>query len=146
MPTMSNIVLADAQATPVNRTFIPIGKDKNGTFWLEEQSAVLPAIGNWRISIERKSPTPAKDGQSSLGRTYRIKIGMHHPVLEAVSNNTASGIAPAPTIAYIDRSFQEFIYAERCVYQDRDSLTKMSYNLLANASILSIIRNLEEAR
>ena len=74
MPTAANIVIADAQATPVNHTFIPMGSDKNGVYWYEDTSASA-TIGNWRISVDIKRPAPANSGQNSQDRVYRIRIG-----------------------------------------------------------------------
>lgn len=42
MPLMSNLVLADGQATPVNHTFVPAGRIQNGGIW-EERVGVSPA-------------------------------------------------------------------------------------------------------
>lgn len=142
MTTAVAIVLADAQATPVNHTFTPIGLDGKSVFWFSDQSAVN-AIGNWRISVEISQPGQAQPGESSARRVNRIKIGLHEPVLETVSNSTVSGIAPAPTVAYIPRSFHEFVVPERSVLLDRKNLRKMSANLLNDANIISVIENLQ---
>lgn len=137
----SNIVLADAQATPANHTFVPIGRDKNGIYWFEDQSATN-AIGYWKISVELSRPAVAQAKMSSEGRTMRARIGLHEPILEAVSNNTVSGIAPAPTVSYVPRSFSEFILPERATLQNRKDLRKMMSNLLAEAQVTSVVENL----
>jgi hypothetical protein len=137
----SNIVLADAAGTPVNHTFIPVGRDKNGVFWFEDQSAAN-AIGFWKISVElNKPPTPTAQ-MSSSQRTVRARIGLHEPILETVSNNTVSGIAPAPTVSYVPRSISDFIMPERSALLDRKNLRKMKMNLLADAQVIALIENL----
>jgi len=137
----SNIVLADAQATPVNHTFIPVGRDKNSVFWFEDQSAAN-AIGFWKISVElTKPPTPAALTNSS-GRTVRARIGLHEPILETVSNNTVSGIAPAPTVSYVPRVFCEFIMPERSSLQNRKDLRKMVALLLAETQMVALVETL----
>ncbi|DAD52055.1 coat protein [ssRNA phage Zoerhiza.2_28] len=137
----SNIVLADAQATPVNHTFVPMGRDKNGVFWFEDQS--LPsAIGYWKISAELVKPSVAVAKQNSEGRTSRVKIGLHEPILETVSNATVTGIAPAPTISYVVRSYFEFVLPERASLQNRKDIRKMAANLLADATIVATVENL----
>lgn len=141
MTTAANIVLADAQATPVNHTFVPIGLDNDKVFWFVDQSAAN-SIGNWRISVEIKQPGAPQAGQSSATRTNRVKIGLHEPILETVSNSTVSGIAPAPTVAYIPRSFHEFVLPERTVLLDRKNQRKMASQLLNDANIISVIENL----
>lgn len=141
MPVMANIVLADAQGTPVNHTFVPLGRDNAGTFWMEDQSAAS-SIGYWRISIETKRPAPAQAGQSSQGRTNRVRLGLHEPILENVTNSTVSGVAPAPTLAYVPRSFTEYIFPERAALLDRKNIRKMENLLTANSQIIDIVENL----
>jgi hypothetical protein len=142
MPQASTIALADAQATPVTHNFVPNGKDANGTFWYTDR-LLANAIGYWQVSVEFKEPPAPKAGQSSADRTYRIRIGLHEPVLENISNSTVSGIAPAPTVGYIPRCFTEYIMPERTVLLDRQNLRKMSANLQANAQIVTCIESLE---
>jgi hypothetical protein len=136
-----NIVLADAQGTPVNHTFVPLGPDKDGVFWFEDQSQASP-IGFWRISYQLKRPPPGATGQSSSQRTYRAAIGLHEPILENVTNNTVSGIAPAPTIAYSPRGFVEYVMPERTALLDRKNLRKMTWNLQNEAQLIALVENL----
>jgi len=137
----SNIVLADAQATPVNHTFVPIGRDKTGVYWFEDQSQAN-AIGFWKISVELNKPSTPSAGQSSNGRTIRARLGLHEPILETVSNNTVSGIAPAPTVSYVPRSFTDFVIPERASLQNRKDLRKMTAALIADAQVVSVVENL----
>lgn len=134
-----NIVLADAQATPVDHTFIPIGRDSNGVFWFEDQSA-SNSIGFWRISIETKR-APISSGVAS--GTYRTKIGLHQPVLETLGTNSA-GLIPSPTVAYAARAFLEVIDPARSNLQNRKDQAKMIGLLAQNATILAILQNHEE--
>lgn len=137
----ANIVLADAAGTPVNHTFVPSGIDGKGTYWWTDRSQAS-AIGYWKVSLELKEPSPAGAGQSSEGRSYRVRVGLHEPVMETLSNSTVSGILPAPTIAYVPRSFTEYIMAERSTLLDRQHLRKMTQNLQANANIVDVVENL----
>lgn len=137
----SNIVLADAQATPVNHTFVPVGRDKNSVFWFEDQSAAN-AIGFWKISVELTKPPVPTAQQSSSGRTIRVKVGLHEPILETVSNNTVSGIAPAPTVSYVPRVFCEFVMPERAALLDRKNLRKMMASLLGDTQITAVVESL----
>lgn len=136
----NSIGLADAQATPVIHTFVPLGPDNDGVFWFEDQSQASP-VGFWRISYQLKRPKPGTAG-SSATRTYRAVIGLHEPILETVSNNTVSGIAPAPTISYVPRTFTEYIMPERASQQNRKDLRKMNYNLQNEAQLISMVENL----
>jgi len=137
----ANIVLADAQATPVNHTFVPLGPDANGVFWFEDMSAAS-AIGNWRISYQLKRPAVPKAGQSSNQRAFRVSVGLHEPVLETLSNSTVSGITPAPTIAYTSRGFVDIALPERCSLQNRKDLRKMLANLLGEAQFIALTESL----
>lgn len=138
MATATAIVLADAQATPVNHTFTPIGADGNDVYWFIDQSQAN-AIGYWKVSIEITRPKLAQPGESSKNRVERVRVGLHEPVLETVSNSTVSGIAPAPTIAYIPRSFTEYILPERGVMLDRKNLRKMTANLQNDANVIAVV-------
>lgn len=142
MPVASNIVLADALATPVNHTFIPMGRDKNGVFWFEDQSQ-SNAIGYWKISVDIKKPASAPAGSNSNGRSYRATVGLHEPILENVSNSTISGIAPAPTISYTPRVITEFVMPERTALIDRKNLRKMVANLINDANVVAVVENLQ---
>jgi hypothetical protein len=136
-----NIVLADALATPVNHTFVPLGPDAKGVFWFEDQSQAN-AIGFWKISLELRRPQAATAGADSAKRSYRAVIGMHQPIQETVSNNTVSGIAPAPTVSYVPRVFVEFVMPERGSLQNRKDLRKMTYNLLNEAQCVALVESL----
>ncbi len=137
----SNIVIADAQGTPVNHTFIPMGYDANGVFWFEDQSAAN-ALGYWRISMELKRPVAPGPRQSAEGRVFRIKFGLHEPILANITNSTVSGVMPAPQLAYTPRSYTEDILPEQCALLDRKNISKMMPLLLQNAQAVSLVETL----
>jgi hypothetical protein len=140
--TAVNIVIADALGTPVNHTFIPLGVDpKTGTMWFEDQSQAN-ALGYWKISVERKAPPPPATKASAEGRTYRLRFGLHEPVLANITNSTVSGVMPAPQLAYTPRSFCEFILPEEGALIDRQNMAKMTPLLLQNAQIKTMIETL----
>ena len=141
MPNLVNIVLADALATPVNHTFIPLGADDKGVQWLVDQSQTN-AVGYWRISLQTTAPLPPKAGESSDGRTFRVRVGLHEPVLETNGDSSMSGILPAPTVAYIPRLFGEYVIPERASLQNRKDLWKMFGNLVDNAQIQAAVEQL----
>jgi hypothetical protein len=143
MATAVNIVIADAQATPVNHTFVPLGPDPkdNTVFWFEDQSQAAP-IGYWRLSVQLKRPPIAKGVENSSSRIIRAVIGMHQPTLENVTNSTVSGIAPAPTLSYTPRCFAEFVLPERSSLQNRKDLRKMMALALANTQVIDSVENL----
>lgn len=141
MSAVQLIVLADALATPVNHTFIPLGPDTNGVWWFEDQSQASP-VGFWRISLQiLRAKNPAV-GASAGDRVARVKIGLHEPVLETLSNNSA-GIIPPPIVAFVTRNLQEFILPERSSLQNRKDLRKMAALLLADVQVINMIENLQ---
>jgi hypothetical protein len=145
MPAAANIVLADAQATPVNHTFVPLGPDAKDAskFWFEDQSAASP-IGYWRISVTLKRPPPALVGNASdATRVCRAKVELFEPVLETVSNSTVSGIVPAPTLSYVPRSFTDIVMPERSSLQNRKDLRKMTAGALADTNVIAVIETLQ---
>lgn len=142
MTAVANIVLPDALATPVNHTFIPLGPDKQGTWWYEDTSAVN-SIGTNKISLSISRPVPAAAGQSSQGRVSRVKIGIHTPVMETLSSSTISGIPAAPTLAYVNRANLEYIIPERADMQNRKDLLKYSVGLLGNVQVVAMIHDLQ---
>jgi len=142
MAAAANIVLADALATPVNHTFVPLGPDSNGVWWFEDQSPASP-IGYNRISVSLVRPNNPSSGDSSSGRVARCKIGVHTPKLENTTNSTVSGVAPAPTVSYLPRVFVEFILPERSALQDRKDIRKFVQFLLADAAIINAVETLQ---
>lgn len=142
MPQAANIVVADAQATPVNHTFVPLGKDANGVFWFEDQSQASPA-GFWRFSLDIKRPPTALPGQMTTGRNIRVKMALFEPILETVSNSTVSGIPPAPMVAYTHRANAEFTLPERGTLQNRKDIRKMFPLFMQSTIIGAVIENLE---
>jgi len=141
MATAASIVLADAQATPVNHTFIPIGRDEKNVFWFNDQSQ-SNEIGYWKISVEIIKPKPAKPGESSASRVTRVKVSLQEPILETLSSN-AAGYTPAPTIAYIPRAVMEYVLHERASLQNRKDLRKMAYLLQNDYNIVNVVETLQ---
>jgi len=143
MSQITYVTVADAQATPVGHNFYPNGRDEKGVFWMVDRSQAN-AIGYWKISIEFKEPANAQAGVSSKDRSFRVRFGLHEPVLEVLGNNSTSGVLPAPTVAYIPRSFTEFIIPERATLLDRQNLRKMMGNIIASqAQFSAIVENLD---
>lgn len=124
MSAVTSIILADALGTPVNHTFIPLGPDAKGVWWFEDQSQANP-IGYWKVSIEVIRAKPPAPGASASDRVSRVRVALHQPTLETMSNNSA-GLVPAPQVAYILRSSTEYILSERSSLQNRKDLRKMT--------------------
>jgi len=142
MSAVTAIVIADAQGTPVNHTFTPLGPDTNGVWWYEDQSQSTP-VGYWRISLQLTRTPPAGNGvASSSNRVNRVKIGFHIPTLETLGTNDA-GLTPPPTVSYVTRMTCEFISPERNVLQNRKDLRKMFALLLADTQVINMMESLQ---
>lgn len=142
MPAVTNIVLNDAQATPVAHTFVPVGQDTNGVWWFEDQSQATPA-GYWKISVKMTRPAPAAPGKATDGRKIPVRICLYEPVLENVTNSTVSGVAPAPVVSYLPWAEVNFILPERASLQNRKDLRKMLASLLADTSVVAVVETLQ---
>lgn len=144
MTIATNIVLADAQATPVNHTFIPLGRDTVDptSYWFVDQSQAN-ALGYWKIRVQIKQPSmTVGPSATSANRVYRYNITLFEPVLEALSNNSA-GYTPAPTVAYTPRAEINFVLPERSTLQNRKDIRKMTALLAADvANITAVVENL----
>lgn len=134
MGTAVNIVLADAQATPVNHTFIPIGPQKDGFFAYEDQSAASP-VGYNQIHVRcRRVGASGNAGASS----WRVDLRIKTPKLETLSTNDA-GMVPPPRVAYVPAAELSFVISERSALIDRKDLRKYCQFLLANTQIVDMI-------
>jgi len=143
MAAAANIVLNDAQATPVAHTFIPLGPDQNDVRWWEDQSGASP-LGYNRISMALVRPSlTAAQGVSSDKRVCRVKMQLHTPKLENTTNSTVSGVQPAPTLSYVPRVSVEFILPERSALQDRKDIRKFAQFLLADTAIVNAVESLQ---
>lgn len=141
MSAVAAIVLADAQGSPVNHTFTPLGPDANGIWWFEDQSASTP-VGYPRISLSLKRTAPAGNGQAATSnRVNRCTMTINLPVLETLGTNDA-GMTPPPTVAYVERAKIEIVMAERDLLQNRKDLRKYAQFLLANAQVVDMAENL----
>lgn len=140
MAQATNIVLADALATPVNHTFIPIGPSNSGAkydmVW-EDQSQPSPN-GYWRIGVRFERPTMQ---QRIAGATMRIRTHLMQPVLEAISP-AASGLTQPPTVAYVPKVETVYLISDRSDLQTRKHLRKMNAGLQNEPQIVAMVENL----
>ena len=141
MSAVANIVLNDAQATPVAHTFVPLGPDSSGVWWFEDQTGTASIAYN-RISLQLVRPGPAAAGMNSDKRVARVKLGIHTPKVEALGV-ADSGYTPSPTIAYTPRCNIELIMSERSVLQDRKDLRKYAQFLLAETQVVNMAEALQ---
>lgn len=135
MTTFANIVLNDGQGTPVAHTFAPVKIDSKGVSWHADRSGGIP-LGYPTLSLSVKEPT-------KTSRNFRLFAKIVSPTLEVTSPSTASGIQPAPTLAYNLTANLEFIMHERASLQERKNLNAYAKNFLAHATWTAAVENLE---
>lgn len=141
MGAVASIVLNDAQATPVAHTFVPLGPDKNGVWWWEDQSATSP-IGYNRISMQLVRAGNPMAGSNAGQRINRVKVAIHTPKLETLGTNDA-GLVPPNTVAYVVRFNGEFLLPDRSVLQDRKDMRKYIDFLAAETQLTAMVETLQ---
>lgn len=138
MSAIANIVINDGQSTPVAHTFAPAKTQSD--FALLEDRSIGTYIGFNKLTISLKRPTgPSKDASRNL----KLSIKIETPKLETVSNNTYSGIAPAPTVSYRPTVELTATLPERCTMQDRKDLQAYVKNVLANPFVTDAFEKYE---
>jgi hypothetical protein len=142
MGVLANIILADAQGTPVNHTFAFATQafDKSLGQVVFEDRAIGIYSGYNKLTLAVQRP----QGNGATGnRNLKLSIKVETPKLETVSNSTISGIAPAPTVSY--RPVAELLVTmpERSNLQDRKDLQKFVSGALANAFVTDLFEKFE---
>lgn len=138
MSQIANIVINDAQATPVAHTFAP-AKTQADYALLEDRTAGI-YIGYNKLTFTLKRPT----GDSrAASRNLELGLKIETPKLENVTNSTISGIAPAPTISYRPVVDVKVTFPERCSLQDRKDLQAYLKNVLANSFVTDAFEKYE---
>lgn len=134
MPAFATVTINDGAATPVARNFAPT-VIADGVATLEDRSGGI-AIGFPVITTSLRRP---KGGSTN----YRAVAKIRFPVLEQTSASTATGIQPAPTVAYVLQGEVSFILPQRATLQDRKHVLALTKNLMAHATSTSLIESLE---
>jgi hypothetical protein len=135
MAAIANIVINDGKATPVAHTFAPVTIDQAGVAkWADRSGGI--SVGFPTISYSLKSPNQAS-------KSYKLVAKVSLPVLEQTSPSTASGIQPAPTVAYSLLANIELVLPERSTLADRKDLFAFVKNALANAIFTNGVENYE---
>ena len=141
MSQIANIVLNDAQATPVAHTFGPARTPVDGALWEDRSSSQY--IGYNKVTMELRRPTGSSGG--SANRNIKAVIRIETPKLENVTNSTVSGIAPAPTVSYRPMAELTFTFPERCSLGDRKDLQKYVLQLMSNVFVTDLVEKYEVA-
>lgn len=124
MAAFASLTLNDGQATPVAHQFAPVTIDASGVAFFEDRESGI-SIGFPRVSQQVRRP-------SKTSRNYRVTQKVVLPILEVTSPSTASGLQPAPTVAYTLQASMEFILPERSTAADRENIKAYASALMLN--------------
>jgi len=145
MPAASTITLANGEATPVNHSFVPLGRHPTtGFWWFEDQSPRISSTSSmgWpRIGIRTRRASDGGPGDNAATRVNRVELAIALPQLETVATSD-SGLTPPPTVAYVDRFKAEFLLPSRNTEADRDDSLAYAKNLLGHVTIGDLVTTL----
>jgi hypothetical protein len=131
MAAQSNLVLADGQAAPVNKTFTANGFTPDAVASWKDKSAGI-AIGFPSITI----------GFRESAAKTEIEKRITLPTLEVISGSDA-GYTPSPKVAYNVFTKEQFVLPARCTVQNRKDILAFSKNLNGHATMQSYVHDLE---
>lgn len=140
MTAIANVVLNDAEATPVARTFKPgkqgiVGQDQLVEYEDRDANSGVP-VGFGKLELVFSRPIKVR-------KTYHIGLKLSTPVMENITNSTVTGIEPAPTVAYVPLFQGKFVIPERATAQVRKNLRKLTYEMFNHAQIKSAVEDLD---
>jgi hypothetical protein len=128
MTAIAALSINDGKATPVAHSFSPQNIKDGVARWVDRSAGI--AIGYPALSFSLREPSKAS-------KNYRITAKVVLPVLEQTSPSTATGIQPAPTVAYTLLATTEIVLPERSVLADRKDLAAYLRNFLANPTVIT---------
>ena len=134
MGAIANIAILDGQASPVSKTFNPVNIKNDVAMYADRSGGI--SLGNAAITISVRQPT-------SKSRLWKVTAKVVTPVLEVTAPSTATGIQPAPTLAYNLISYHEFVLPERSTLAERKNILAFAKNLLGHAVMTSAVHDLE---
>lgn len=130
MAAQSNLVLADGQATPVNKTF-----SANGT------TGTLAKYADKSTGIAIGFPTITLSVRESAAKT-EVEKRIILPTLEVISGSDG-GYTPSPKVAYNVFSKEQFVLPARCTQQNRKDILAFSKNMNAASVMQQAVHDLE---
>jgi hypothetical protein len=137
MPAIASLVANDGATTPVAHTFSPVGINADMVAQYDDRSPGV-AVGYNSLTVSLRKPS-----NGSTSRNYKAVIKLVLPTLEITSPSTSTGISPQPTKAFDCLANVEFVFSERSSLQNRKDLLALVKNILAHATITSVVQDLE---
>jgi hypothetical protein len=141
MGSIANIVLNDAESTPVVHTFKPArqGLQPNGhsiAVWEDRSVNNGTPVGYYRLSSQFSPPVKQR-------ASYKVAFRLDTPIMEVLSNSSLSGFEPRPTVASLPFFEGAFLLPDRSALQDRKNLRKMTYEFFNTAALIAMIEELD---
>jgi hypothetical protein len=127
MAVMTNLLIKDDTATPVETTLVPI-TDNPEPFW-RSSTAGVPFEG--QITL-RQSVTKQKSGN------YKVTLKLEVPVMETLgASGTSAGYVAPPKVAYVTPIIVSMFADKRSTVADRANTYKLMMALLSGANATS---------
>lgn len=115
--------LSTSATVGVDTTLSPEGVIQPGvTRWVDRTGGI--AIGYPVMTMSVRPPT-------KVSRVYKVIVKILQPTLEQTSPSTATGIQPAPTLAYVCTYIGEWMLPERSTLLERQQLFSRVASLYA---------------
>lgn len=130
MSAISNVVLADGQATPVNKTFIPMDCTSALATWTDRSSGIGLGMPSVTMSVSQ--------GTENINVNAKVSL----PVMEVISGADA-GYTPSPKVAYTVIGKVQFALPARSTLQNRKDIQAFVKNFLLNANITKAVEEFE---
>lgn len=122
MAAIANLVLADGQASPVNKTFNPSDCTSLLASWTDRSTGINIGFPEVTLSLAK-----GKDTMRVVGKVLL-------PSLEVISGSDG-GYTPSPKVAYTTMGKFELVLPARSTLQNRKDIVAFLKNFLGNAVI-----------
>lgn len=124
MGAMTNLLVKDDAATPVEHTLVPV-TDTPNPFW-RASAAGVPLEGQPRMSVLSER---VKSG------AYKFTVKLEIPVMETLgASGTSAGYVAPPKVAYVNTGIVTMFADARSTQEDRANLLKMLVGVVQGAS------------
>lgn len=126
MPAIGNIALSDAEVSPVTHTFAPVTTNGSAAK-LANRAASIPK-GFETLELEMVAP-------QSANAAHRLKFKMSFPTVETVDGQDV--VVRTSTLDGVVN------FSQLSTAQDRKNYAKLLSGLFANATVVTMVENLE---
>jgi hypothetical protein len=134
MAAMTNLLVKDDASTRVEQTLVPI-TDTPKPLWRSQMSNV-PFEG--QVTLEA-----GQEVLKSGDRKFTLKLAL--PSMETLSSGTSAGYVAAPSVAYEDVVYVNFIASKRGTVDSRANLLSILVGLLQGATSTTATGTLSQA-